>query len=862
MSGRIIRLLHWAAGIIVLVPCIVWIGWAINNVYLIRILPTLSPMNPVSALCFVLSAFCLVGLIHKKRRSFRSLMLLAAGIIFFVGLVMLMKYLLNVDLHIDRIFFTDKLGTNRMAPNTAANFALTGLAILTYDKHLRRFAVADLAIFTSICLAMLALVGYFYNLVNLYGLPSYIPMPLHAALLFVLLGLSLLFARSGRGLVALFAADGAVSDWFYSLRLRSKLLIVFGAIILFLMFFSFVVLSNLHSLRTRQLPAQNGIRSAYAAILQMRLDQQTYLVGHDEASIGDLEGHYALFVGSLAEYGRFDQGGMAVSGTVAEQVRAYHDSFLRLTALPPQSLNGGNLAAYDLLASMDTNLRRATSALNGLQANVVIRTDDKISLLYRLIISLAALLSLLSALFALLVSKLIAVSLSALEGAAKSLAIGETPKKLRIVTHDEIGTVSLAFNRMAAALSVSQAKLETGNQQLRANVTELEGAKMATLNILEDLERSKRRIEEERAKDEAILSCIGDGVFVVDSNLRIVLFNQSASDISGFSKEEVLGKAYDEVLRFVQSETGQPEEGFVRQSLEQGTVQEMPNHTDLIRKDGEKVSVADSAAPVLDGKGKIIGCVVVFRDVTHERAIDQAKTEFVSLASHQLRTPLSAINWYSEMLLAGDAGPITEEQKTYLQEVYHGNQRMVKLVNALLNVSRIDLGTFSVEPAPTMITEVADSVLAELKPQILARHQHMDVDYDAHIPMMPLDPKLIRIVLQNLLSNAIKYTPERGKVRLGIMLDGKRHLLITVADTGYGIPRAQKEKIFSKLFRADNVMDKDTEGTGLGLYIVKSIVESNEGTISFKSTENKGTTFSVTLPLTGMQKKEGSKGLG
>ena len=854
MNIRTIRPLDWIIAIIILVPCLVWIGWTMDNPYLIRVLPSLTPMNPVSGICFVLSAFCLTGLVHRMSKTYRSLMLLAGGILLFVGLSMLMYYLFKIDVHVDRIFFNQKLGATRMAPNTGTNFALIGLAILTFDRKIRGFVVADLAILLAIILAMLALVGYYYNLVNLYGLPTYIPMALHVAVLFVLLGLSLLFARNGNGLVALFLPGGALNVWFYSLRLRSKLLLVFGTIIAFLMFFSIVVLSNLSSLRSQQLPAQDGIRSAYAALLQMRLDQQLYLVNADDANIADFEIQYARFVRSMATYISFipdDSGGATKA---IQQVRAYHGSFLQMAGLSTQS-------AGNSLIAVDTNVQEAASVLSKLQPNIVTRTDDKISLLYRLVISLSVFLSLLSALFALLVSRLISESLSSLEQAAKSLAKGKKPAKLRIISNDEVGTVSMAFNRMAAALSISQAKLEIGNLQLRSNVSELEKSKMAAMNILEDLKRSTQRIEEERAKDEAILASISDGVFVVDKELRIVLFNQSASDISGFSKVEAIGKPYDEILSFVHAETGQPEVGFVRYSLEKGTVQEMLDNIELICKCGEKVSVANSAAPVFDGAGKISGCVVVFRDVTRERAIDQAKTEFVSLASHQLRTPLSAINWYSEMLLAGDAGPITEEQRIYLQEVYHGNQRMVELVNALLNVSRIDLGTFSVDPVPTMITEVADSVLSELKPQIVGRRQHIDIEYDEQIPIMQLDPKLIRIILQNLLSNSIKYTPEKGKIRLGIMLDGKHHILITVADTGYGIPHAQKDKIFSKLFRADNVTDKDTEGTGLGLYIVKSIVKTNGGEISFKSSENKGTTFSVTLPLKGMQKKEGNKGL-
>jgi signal transduction histidine kinase len=250
--------------------------------------------------------------------------------------------------------------------------------------------------------------------------------------------------------------------------------------------------------------------------------------------------------------------------------------------------------------------------------------------------------------------------------------------------------------------------------------------------------------------------------------------------------------------------------------------------------------------------------VVVFRDVTKEREVDKAKTEFVSLASHQLRTPLSAVNWYAEMLLAGDVGKLNDEQKKYIDEIYKGNQRMVDLVNALLDVSRIELGTFAISPEPTQLTDISKSIIKELKPEIKKKNQVVSEDYEKNLPKINVDQKLIRIVIQNLLSNAVKYTPEKGRIGIEMKTSGA-NIEIKVADTGYGIPKPQQKDIFTKLFRADNVRQKDTEGTGLGLYIVKNIVEQSGGKISFDSTEDKGTTFYVTIPLGGMNKKEGTR---
>jgi signal transduction histidine kinase len=252
--------------------------------------------------------------------------------------------------------------------------------------------------------------------------------------------------------------------------------------------------------------------------------------------------------------------------------------------------------------------------------------------------------------------------------------------------------------------------------------------------------------------------------------------------------------------------------------------------------------------------------------------VDQAKTEFVSLASHQLRTPLTTVNWYSEMLLTGDVGPLNEKQREYLNEIYKGSKRMGGLVNALLDVSRMEMGTFIVEPEPTDIPLLARSVVSELQPQLDQKSLQFIAKYADNLPIMNADPKLLRMVLQNLLANAVKYTPPKGQIKLELNLATARgqiiptqgpgsNILIKVSDTGYGIPRANQDKIFTKLFRADNVRAKDTEGTGLGLYIVKGIVDQAGGQIWFESEENQGATFYVTLPLAGMKKKSGTKTL-
>jgi signal transduction histidine kinase len=243
---------------------------------------------------------------------------------------------------------------------------------------------------------------------------------------------------------------------------------------------------------------------------------------------------------------------------------------------------------------------------------------------------------------------------------------------------------------------------------------------------------------------------------------------------------------------------------------------------------------------------KVYGSV---QDITEFKKMDQAKTEFVSLVSHQLRTPLTAINWYTEMILGGDTGPIMPAQKKYLEEIYRGNHRMIELVNTILDVSRIELGTFKMEFVNVDVIQIVQAALLEQQPLIDRKKLKITKKFSDNIPGFLSDPKFLHMIFQNLLANAVEYTPAGGSVSLEICLSSAGLLFIKISDTGCGIPKNQEDRIFTKLFRADNVRARDTDGTGLGLYIVKSVVESLGGRIWFDSEENKGTAFYVTLPL-------------
>ncbi|MEO8065934.1 MAG: PAS domain S-box protein [Candidatus Doudnabacteria bacterium] len=400
--------------------------------------------------------------------------------------------------------------------------------------------------------------------------------------------------------------------------------------------------------------------------------------------------------------------------------------------------------------------------------------------------------------------------------------------------------------------------LHSSNKKLEQLARSDEDAKTALVNVLEDLEKSKDEIEHKKAKDDAILASIGDGMVVVDSEGRITFMNHIAEQMLGWKMAELLGTEVDKSLPITD------EKGTLLPFESRPISLALLNHTTIkasqylfVRRDGTSFPVAIIVSPVIQ-EGKNIGAIDVFRDITKEKEVDKAKTEFVSLASHQLRSPPTSIKWYSDILMEAKVGSLNKKQKGYLQEIYRSNQRMIDLVNSLLTVSRIELGTFQIDPHPVHLSQIIDETVKELQVQIAKKKLQIGSKQGEDL-VVETDPTLLRIVLENLLSNAIDYSPLKGK----IIFETKKTdfgASIEISDSGIGIPEEAQGKIYTKFFRADNARAFKPDGNGLGLYIVKSIILALNGTISLRSNEV-GTTFLVNLPMQGVAKRESYKKL-
>ncbi|OGM59366.1 hypothetical protein A3A75_03375 [Candidatus Woesebacteria bacterium RIFCSPLOWO2_01_FULL_39_10] len=411
------------------------------------------------------------------------------------------------------------------------------------------------------------------------------------------------------------------------------------------------------------------------------------------------------------------------------------------------------------------------------------------------------------------------------------------------------GVESVTFKDVSAWVEVEMLK-NVVNYQNTQTLTEIQ----------EQLTTRNRQLEEEKAKHDAMIENIGEGVIGINDKGEIIFTNKSVENMTGFSQSELMGKPIWTSLKMVDKFDKEVEvnETPVRNALYLNKKIATSDYF-YVRRDNTKFPVAMTATPIVVFE-QVLGGAVVFRDITKEKEVDRMKTEFISLASHQLRTPLSAMKWFCEIILDGDVGSINEEQKEVLNNIYHSNERMISLVNTLLNISRIESGRLIIDPEPTDLKKLINEVILELRPRLDKKKHHLAISVHENLPAINIDPKLVRHVYMNLLTNAIKYTPEGGEVVVMVSRSG-REIVSQISDSGYGIPKNQAEQVFKKFFRAENIVKVETEGTGLGLYLTKTIVESSGGRIWFESSEGKGTTFWFTLPISGSVEKKGEVSL-
>ncbi|MBI4225143.1 MAG: MASE1 domain-containing protein [Candidatus Sungbacteria bacterium] len=389
---------------------------------------------------------------------------------------------------------------------------------------------------------------------------------------------------------------------------------------------------------------------------------------------------------------------------------------------------------------------------------------------------------------------------------------------------------------------------EAENQSLLLLQTFMAVVSMAVVPVAA-LISAHRRLE---GRFRALIEHSTDVISLIDGYGNILYTSPSTKAVLGYQPEEFVRT---NEFAYIHEE----DQERMRQTL--ADLREQPGKTITIdvrvrRSDGSWIWIESTKTNLLL-EPSVRAIVLNYRDVTERKEIDRAKSEFISLASHQLRTPLSIISWASELLFRKEGKRISDSARQNLQDIMDANRRMINLVDALLNISRIELGTFFVEPTEVFPGTVAAHVLDELMPAIAEKKIVVTKEFNMDTTMRA-DENLLYIILQNLLTNAVKYTPEYGTITVKIEKKATGTIL-SVADTGYGIPDEAKPHLFTKFFRAENVRTKNEQSVGLGLYMTKAIVDQVGGRLWYESHLNKGTVFFVEIPPTGMRASKNQK---
>lgn len=349
----------------------------------------------------------------------------------------------------------------------------------------------------------------------------------------------------------------------------------------------------------------------------------------------------------------------------------------------------------------------------------------------------------------------------------------------------------------------------------------------------------------EQAHSDAIFESIGDGAIALDGSGRIRRINAAALEILGYKKSEVLGRWFPDVIVAINSK-GEPIAPLERPVTRAFITGKAVNEKTWYKTPNRRIPVHVTVSPIMQ-RQRPIGAIEVFRDITVEHDIDRMKSDFISIASHQLRTPLSAIHTYVHMLSDEFSGKLNLLQKRYVKHITTSAQRMNEIIDTLMSISRIESGVMKAEPVVTDVSELVTRLHSELKSLAKGKKQKFSLSCDPKSIIVSIDPVFFTEICSNLLSNAIHYTPPGGKISVSLQHKNET-LFFNVSDTGLGIPKELQKSIFTKFFRAPNAREIETSGSGLGLYLARELAYALGGRVWFSSQEGKGTTFYLSVP--------------
>ncbi len=359
--------------------------------------------------------------------------------------------------------------------------------------------------------------------------------------------------------------------------------------------------------------------------------------------------------------------------------------------------------------------------------------------------------------------------------------------------------------------------------------------------LRKEREKSLQDIANEKSKTLTIINQMADGVLVTDQNGYIVLNNPAVTRMLGLEEESPLGRHLSEWTR------SEDLTQMLEKVLSMGSPQDQGISQELAWGDPPKNFFVAHSAPIRSEEGEIFGSVTIFNDVTWLKELDRMKSEFVDMVSHELRSPLSAIRQKLSLIVDGLTGEINEEQRQIVNRVQHRIDGLIGMISNLLDLSRIEAGRLVQQKERINLSEIIDEAVDLVTQEAEKKGVEFEVTIDAQLFPIHADRQSMETVINNLLSNAVKYNREGGSVSISVQNRGE-FVEVKVADSGVGISKENLPRIFDKFYRIRTEYTRKVIGSGIGLPLVKAIIEAHFGTISVESESEKGTIFTVLLP--------------
>lgn len=425
--------------------------------------------------------------------------------------------------------------------------------------------------------------------------------------------------------------------------------------------------------------------------------------------------------------------------------------------------------------------------------------------------------------------------LLALHALLGSVEMGPLLVQPLVHKNESLGVIILSNSRTKRRFTQNDGRL---CEALASQVT----AAIANARLYQHMSELLRTRQEEASQRRAILESIADGVVVADARGRVIMANAAAERIFETPRAELIGRGISQVCKGL----------FQKEEPLPGMTP--PSEADFLQATfelGEK-TIRGSLAPVYLPEGELLGVVAVFRDITKEAAAERAKSRFIATVSHELRTPMTSIKGYLDLLSGGMAGEVNVTQKRFLSTIKINADRMINVISNMIYISELEGAPFQLNVKPTDVAEQINEAVAAIREQLEVRDLALSLEVADNLPLARTDPIRLRQVLDNLLSNACKFTYPGGQIKIGAQLhrgDGVEALLVSIADTGVGIAPEEQEKIFEPFYCAENPLEVEAGGVGVGLTIARSLVQAHGGRMWVESEPGQGSVFYFTLPL-------------